>query len=376
MDRWMPRAWARALRRDVRRVPPSPPDRPALPLLGPAEARRYIASVRARVLDVLERVPLDPERPLLADGFVYGMVVQHEHQHDETMLATLQLMDGTGYPSDARHRHRRGPASRARRGAGRRRRLRHGHRHRAVGLRQRAPRPRGARRPLPHRHRPGDQAAPTRSSSTPAATTSAAGGRDAGWAWRRRGRARAPGVLAARGRRRWSRAALRPARAAAPGRAGAARVLVRGRRLRRLAGQAAAHRGRVGEGGRRGTRDRTGKRRYPWGDEPPDEPTPTSASGTSGPRRWARTPPAPAPRLPPDDRRRVGVDLVGLHRRTPASVPSPTASTPRCSSARTTRCCGAARGRRTRAPCAPRSATGTTRSAGRSSPASAARGTR
>jgi iron(II)-dependent oxidoreductase len=34
---------------------------------------------------------------LLHDAFVYGMVVQHEHQHDETMLATIQLMDGEGY---------------------------------------------------------------------------------------------------------------------------------------------------------------------------------------------------------------------------------------------------------------------------------------
>ncbi|MDQ3898540.1 MAG: SUMF1/EgtB/PvdO family nonheme iron enzyme, partial [Actinomycetota bacterium] len=78
------------------------PNRPALPLLGPAEARRYIAEVRGRVLDALDGVDLDvhpdgSERPLLAGGFVYGMVVQHEHQHDETMLATLQLMDGRGY---------------------------------------------------------------------------------------------------------------------------------------------------------------------------------------------------------------------------------------------------------------------------------------
>jgi gamma-glutamyl hercynylcysteine S-oxide synthase len=75
------------------------PNRPALPLLGPAAARRYIADVRGRALEGLEGVDLDADggRPLLAGGFVYGMIVQHEHQHDETMLATLQLMDGEGY---------------------------------------------------------------------------------------------------------------------------------------------------------------------------------------------------------------------------------------------------------------------------------------
>jgi len=72
------------------------PNRPALPLLGPAEARRYIADVRGRVMDSLGTVDLET-RPLLTGGFVYGMVVQHEHQHDETMLATLQLMDAPGY---------------------------------------------------------------------------------------------------------------------------------------------------------------------------------------------------------------------------------------------------------------------------------------
>ncbi len=73
------------------------PDRPSLPLLGPPQARAYAAEVRGRVLDLLATVELDPERPLLGEGFVYGMVVQHEHQHDETMLATLQLMAGRGY---------------------------------------------------------------------------------------------------------------------------------------------------------------------------------------------------------------------------------------------------------------------------------------
>ncbi len=75
------------------------PDRPALPLLAPAGARRYIAEVRARVVDSLDRLDLggSGDRPLLSGGFVHGMVVQHEHQHDETMLATLQLMGGRGY---------------------------------------------------------------------------------------------------------------------------------------------------------------------------------------------------------------------------------------------------------------------------------------
>ena len=72
-------------------------DRPSLPLLGPAEARAYLARVRGRALERLERGELDPTSPLLARGFVYGMVVQHEHQQDETMLATLQLMEGQGY---------------------------------------------------------------------------------------------------------------------------------------------------------------------------------------------------------------------------------------------------------------------------------------
>ena len=71
------------------------PNRPSLPLLPPEPARQYIAEVRGRALDALERADLSPggAEPLLADGFVYGMVLQHEHQHRETMLATLQLRD-------------------------------------------------------------------------------------------------------------------------------------------------------------------------------------------------------------------------------------------------------------------------------------------
>jgi iron(II)-dependent oxidoreductase len=68
-------------------------DRPTLPLLGPAEARRYVVEVRDKALDVLDRTRFDTA-PLVADGFAFGMIVQHEQQHDETMLATHQLRVG------------------------------------------------------------------------------------------------------------------------------------------------------------------------------------------------------------------------------------------------------------------------------------------
>ncbi|GAA2757925.1 ergothioneine biosynthesis protein EgtB [Actinopolymorpha rutila] len=69
-------------------------ERPTLPLLSPAEARGYIDLVRRKVLDSLDSIRLSPDRPLLDAGFVYRMVIQHEHQHDETMLATHQLRRG------------------------------------------------------------------------------------------------------------------------------------------------------------------------------------------------------------------------------------------------------------------------------------------
>ncbi len=68
-------------------------ERPSLPLLSPAEAREYIGAVRSRALALLDAVDISPanRNPLLSNGFVFGMVIQHEHQHIETVLATLQL---------------------------------------------------------------------------------------------------------------------------------------------------------------------------------------------------------------------------------------------------------------------------------------------
>jgi gamma-glutamyl hercynylcysteine S-oxide synthase len=78
-------------------------ERAGLPILGPDAARAFVADVRARVLEHLAQHGLDAARhdggdPLLADGFVYGMVIQHEHQHDETLLATIDLMEDVAYP--------------------------------------------------------------------------------------------------------------------------------------------------------------------------------------------------------------------------------------------------------------------------------------
>ncbi|MBT2388455.1 MULTISPECIES: ergothioneine biosynthesis protein EgtB [Streptomyces] len=67
--------------------------RPTLPLLAPAEARVYASDVRGRVLDVLDRTPLEGG-PLVDAGFAFGMIAQHEQQHDETMLITHQLRTG------------------------------------------------------------------------------------------------------------------------------------------------------------------------------------------------------------------------------------------------------------------------------------------
>ena len=72
-------------------------ERSALDLLSPDEARAYLADVRESVLEVLDEVDLESGEPLLRDAFVYGMIIQHEYQHQETILAALQLRDAP-YP--------------------------------------------------------------------------------------------------------------------------------------------------------------------------------------------------------------------------------------------------------------------------------------
>jgi gamma-glutamyl hercynylcysteine S-oxide synthase len=72
-------------------------ERASLPLLSPSEARDYLERVRERTLAVLDRTDFDPADPLLRDGYAGALVVQHEQQHVETLLATLNLREAE-YP--------------------------------------------------------------------------------------------------------------------------------------------------------------------------------------------------------------------------------------------------------------------------------------
>jgi len=81
-------------------------DRGDIAYLHRDDALAYMEAVRERALGVLDRVDFSPEGDRLnAGGFVWDMLVQHEHQHNETMLQTLALAaPGTYAP------HRRAPS--------------------------------------------------------------------------------------------------------------------------------------------------------------------------------------------------------------------------------------------------------------------------
>jgi iron(II)-dependent oxidoreductase len=69
--------------------------RGTLPILRGDELRSYLGEVRERALEVLDEVDLEAtDDPLLADGFVYEMLLAHEHQHNETMLQLIQMTEG------------------------------------------------------------------------------------------------------------------------------------------------------------------------------------------------------------------------------------------------------------------------------------------
>ena len=72
--------------------------RDQLPLPNREELASYLAGIRRVVLDRLRGIDFATETsPLLRDGFVYDMLLQHEYQHNETILQTLQLKKGEPY---------------------------------------------------------------------------------------------------------------------------------------------------------------------------------------------------------------------------------------------------------------------------------------
>lgn len=73
--------------------------RGALPLPTLAQQRERLASIRAQVRERLALLSFDGDDPLLRDGYVIRMVAQHESQHQETILQTLQLKQGDPYPA-------------------------------------------------------------------------------------------------------------------------------------------------------------------------------------------------------------------------------------------------------------------------------------
>src|ERR687896_192407 len=87
--------------------------RGALPLPGLEQCRAIMDEIRGRVLARIEAADLDDSNPLLRAGYVYRMVLQHEYQHNETILQTLQLKLGTPYAPPARFDLPAAPAGRA-----------------------------------------------------------------------------------------------------------------------------------------------------------------------------------------------------------------------------------------------------------------------
>lgn len=71
--------------------------RGALPIPSLDELVARMGEIRRAVLQRLDALEPDADQPLLRDGYVYRMVAQHEHQHNETILATLQLKTGAPY---------------------------------------------------------------------------------------------------------------------------------------------------------------------------------------------------------------------------------------------------------------------------------------
>lgn len=73
------------------------PERVHLPARG--EILSYLHAVRGRVLNFLTSADCDSDHPLLRDARIFNMLLQHEEQHQETMLLILRLLAAERYDS-------------------------------------------------------------------------------------------------------------------------------------------------------------------------------------------------------------------------------------------------------------------------------------
>jgi len=61
------------------------------------EMQDLLAGIRSRVIERIDSVDFESGNTLVQGGYVYAMILQHEYQHNETMLQTCQLKQGAPY---------------------------------------------------------------------------------------------------------------------------------------------------------------------------------------------------------------------------------------------------------------------------------------
>ena len=303
------------------------------------------------------------------------MVAQHEYQHNETILQTLQLKRGEPYRAPRGLAVPRAASSTSHVGVDgalpwRRRSDRHGRSARRV--RQRAS--------APPRASCGRSASTSRRSPTGSISSSwrTAGisrrelWSDAGWAWKEADSADSPKYWSREGSTwHWRERSIERARWTHDGPC-ATSPITRPRRTRggRASGCLTNSSGRP----RRRSIRRPGEQRlFPWGNDAVDagacEPRPADVRDRAGRRVSAQR---VAVRLLRHDRRRLGMDVERLPRLSRLRDVPVRGVLGGLLRQRTTRCCAAVRSPRARVPSATRSATGTTLFAARSSAASGA----